>query len=204
MIDILSSPGSMCCDGTINNHSSIKRRRQSDESYMMGDDENIHPQHSMISERMPDKRRRYVSHMEDNITDIPRYSQRDMQKFQHEHNCTIASIRSDFEKAIHEKTREMDDIRNKFNVAMEGFCSCQQQNVRLEEENKILKRAVAIQENRQKEQNNTNQQLRDALYQALEHIAGLERTNNNLKEMFRRSSSLGTDYISPRPPPDVF
>lgn len=200
MIDVLSSPENSF--GTLNSQqSSYKRRRQSDESYNMGDDENIHPQ---LGDRMPDKRRRYVTHiMEENNMDIPRYSQRDMLKFQHEHESTISSMRSELDRVVHIKAQEVDDVRNKFNSAMECLCNCQQHNAKLDEENKILKRAVAIQENRQKEQTTVNQQLRDALYQALEHISGLERTNNSLKEMFRRSSN-GPDFISPRPPPDVF
>lgn len=78
----------------------------------------------------------------------------------------------------------------------------------LENENRILKRAVAIQDSRQKEGQQQCEQLQAVLRSAAEHIAQLERANRQLlSELQSRdcnTSTVVSDFFPPQPPPDVF
>ena len=74
----------------------------------------------------------------------------------------------------------------------------------LGEENKILKRAVAIQESRQRELQSNNQQLELTLQQAVQHIQNLEKVINSLRTQLYGMSRAGPDFMLDKPPPDVY
>ena len=77
-------------------------------------------------------------------------------------------------------------------------------NNTLSEDNKILKRAVNIQESRQKEMASYNQELESTLRQAVDHIAGLEKVVQSLKSRMYGSIDNGPSYHLDEPPPDVY
>lgn len=77
-------------------------------------------------------------------------------------------------------------------------------NNALFEDSKILKKAVNIQESRQKEMASYNQQLESTLGQAIEHIAGLEKVVQSLKSQLYGNMGTGPSYYLDKPPPDVF
>ena len=72
-----------------------------------------------------------------------------------------------------------------------------------EEENRILKRAVAIQDGRQKELQGQNQQMQSVLLQAADHITNLERTNRELRIQLESNRGQYSFHSFERPP-DVF
>ena len=75
-------------------------------------------------------------------------------------------------------------------------------NQKLIEENRILKRGVGIQENRYKDSNTQNKQLREYLRQAAEQIAHLERGNSMLRMQLQRANT--PNCVIHDMPPDVF
>lgn len=76
----------------------------------------------------------------------------------------------------------------------------------LTEDNKILKKAVNIQESRQRELTSYNQQLELTLGQAVEHIASLEKAILSLKSQLLINGGVGSGpyYHLDQPPPDVY
>jgi len=77
-------------------------------------------------------------------------------------------------------------------------------NNALIEDSKILKKAVNIQESRQKEMASYNQQLESTLGQAVEHIAGLEKVVQSLKSQLYGTMVYGPSHHLDEPPPDVY
>lgn len=74
----------------------------------------------------------------------------------------------------------------------------------MNEENKILKRAVAIQESRQRELYSSNQRLESTLQQAVQHIQSLEKVIQSLRTQIYDSSHSGPNFMLEKPPPDVY
>ena len=76
----------------------------------------------------------------------------------------------------------------------------------LTEDNKILKKAVNIQESRQRELTSYNRQLESTLEQAVEHIASLEKAILSLKSQLLINGGVGSgpSYHLDQPPPDVY
>ena len=104
-----------------------------------------------------------------------------------------------------EKQNQLDDSQNNLKMVMENMHTVQQQSSRLDEENKLFKRAIGIQEGRNREAGAQNQQLREALGQAIEHISNLERANNSLRDHLRMlNGPEAMGHYHHQPPPDVF
>ena len=123
-------------------------------------------------------------------------------------NNEIFKITNSFQAALTKKECELSELRN-VNQKLENDLS----NFRFEtssalEENKILKRAVAIHDSRYKELINQNQKLQVVLSQAGEHITNLERANQQLKLQLQsinnNSFSSNFDNTFHQRPPDVF
>lgn len=73
------------------------------------------------------------------------------------------------------------------------------------EENRILKRAVAIMEARQRDLMQQHQQYEGTMAAAQEHILMLERTNNQLRHLVESQNySNNSGFGNHRPPPDVY
>mgnify|MGYP000946511003 CR=1 FL=1 len=75
----------------------------------------------------------------------------------------------------------------------------------LTEENKLLKKAVAIQESRQRNLSNHNQQLELTISQAVQHISNLDRVIKTLRSRLLNEEVIsGLDFGLDKPPPDVY
>ena len=75
------------------------------------------------------------------------------------------------------------------------------------EENRILKRAVAIMENRQRDLLQQHAQYEGTMSAAQEHILMLERTNAQLRNLVSSSHSNysnNSGFGNHQPPPDVY
>ena len=76
---------------------------------------------------------------------------------------------------------------------------------RLDDENKLLKRAVTIQDNKLKQAEEVNNQLQIILNQAIQRIQQLEENNNELKValLSKMDNSNSFDNFM-QGPPDVY
>mmetsp|Transcript_13552 Transcript_13552/g.20346 ORF Transcript_13552/g.20346 Transcript_13552/m.20346 type:complete len:203 (+) Transcript_13552:134-742(+) len=103
---------------------------------------------------------------------------------------------------LQKKQEEIDHVSAENNALKERLNDVEINNSRVLEENRLLKRAVHIQEGRQKEVMTQNQQLKQFLNQAADQISALERSNATLRShmgMFNQPEPV----ISHRPP-DIY
>ena len=173
----------------------FKRARNSDfNSFTSGVDYISPPQCN--AEQMGDSHSRNISNTlhsatkcsaENNLTEsCRRIFKAEFQQLSDQKDADILSLRS---------TLSHQDLIITQTQAAKAIC---------EEENRILKRAVAIQDGRQKELTNQNHQLQTVLAQAAEHIANLERSSEELRKKIDREqfsfshSNFGNRF------PDVF
>jgi DNA repair exonuclease SbcCD ATPase subunit len=101
--------------------------------------------------------------------------------------------------------RKDEQIQNISNENAESYQRCEtfaDNNSKLLEENRILKRAVGIQESRLREVQSQSQQMQELMNQAADYIAGLERANAALKHRVECNDSKS--YFSSEGPPDVY
>lgn len=178
-----------------------KRRRQDDSCY---DNENSRLQYSSYDRNIPEKRARKSLGVDESETEIPKFSHNDMMKLQQEFELQLSSMRSEMQCSLNEKDGEIENNRYNLSMAMETGNEIQRQNVKLDDENKLLKRAVAIQEARYRELSQQHHQLKENVGQAVEYIAQQERIISALKEQLR--SQIAPEYATGNNflPPDVF
>lgn len=119
----------------------------------------------------------------------------------------IAALRADYDERMKQKVKELEKMAGIIAVL-------QREHMDQANNNTILKKAVAIQENRQRElmeQNRAlteeNHKLQCVLQNAAAHIGMLERENAQLKMQLGCGSHSPTKNFGnfmPPPPPDVF
>jgi len=97
------------------------------------------------------------------------------------------------------------ELTQKFNNVVLLGTKLQSDCKRLDDENKLLKRAVTIQDNKLKQAEVVNSQLQSVLGQAMQRIQQLEENNNELK-MALLSKVDESNYFDNfmRGPPDVY
>jgi chromosome segregation ATPase len=98
-----------------------------------------------------------------------------------------------------EQLRHLSDQNTELSGANQGF---KMDNQKLIDENRLLKKAVGIQETRYKESNTQNRLLRDYLSQAAEQISKLERANSQLRSQLQRTNCPGPMFSDM--PPDIY
>lgn len=120
-----------------------------------------------------------------------------VEQFQRYHESVVMSLKMECQMAIEKKNQEMQQL-NLANIALiASIDNHKKEEVRLGEESKILKKAVAIQDNRNRELQTQNQQLQNVLQLAAEHIAKLEESNRQL------IAQRNTPNFMHFPPPDI-
>jgi hypothetical protein len=115
-------------------------------------------------------------------------------------------LRTEFLSSLDQKDAEIFSLRSSMTQQSALLSQTQSGKTVCEEENRILKRAVTIQDGRQKELTYQNQQLQNVLSQAAEHITNLERNNLELRtklEQARAQHSFSHSNFDNRFP-DVF
>ena len=129
-----------------------------------------------------------------------------------EHQATAAAAMSAmqmaFQRTLVEKDAEMASLRSG-NEQLQGMLSqLRHERCAMDEENKILKRAVGIHDTRQKEIIRQNQGLQAVLSKAAEHIAMLEQQNVQLRMDLHLMSAnkpfSGNGFDDEYRPPDVY
>jgi predicted nucleic acid-binding Zn-ribbon protein len=119
--------------------------------------------------------------------------------------AALATLRSEFQSVVENKDAEMKALRER-NFQLESELNRTEGSRKAnEDENKLLKRAVAIQDSRQRELISQNQQLQQVLAQAAEHIANIERVNRQLRSQLELINSPFTSFDDHNNrPPDVY
>jgi chromosome segregation ATPase len=167
---------------------------------MMTDEENRSPQGTVAEDRTM-KRHRSSSAMgrdsphRDCNGAIPRSDA-----------SAILSLQSTLRLTIEQKDSEIARLQECLGQAQAAIIHIQTEKSALDEENKILKRAVTIQDTRQRELQAQNQGLQEVLAQAASHVANLERANAQLRMdlLMKEDKSFSSDIDFDRRPPDVY
>jgi hypothetical protein len=142
-----------------------------------------------------------------------------IEQLQKYHESQTLSIKTEFQMNLDKAQRELECLRSQNKSMVDSNQSMCGEHKRIMDENKVLKRAVAIQDNRYNEQHQQNQQYQQVLSQATEYVQGLQEVNKQLEakllqtlqqlsEAMSSSSHRGSHhhnyYDQEQPPPDVY
>jgi hypothetical protein len=126
-----------------------------------------------------------------------------------EQGTAINLMREDYERKLQHKDEQLVNLTKISKQVYESHARLEQENKSLAEENKILKKAFGIQDNRMRELTSQNQQYQHLIEQMSDYLANMERMNYQLREELRQrdlqaSGGNHTFLQPPNPPPDVF
>lgn len=108
-----------------------------------------------------------------------------------------------YREHIETKDEQIAIISNENQELHQQCESFAENNIKLNEENRILKKAVGIQENRLRELQNQQQNMQEIMNQAADYIANLERINASLRHRIECNDSTRSSFL-PDIPPDVY
>jgi len=125
------------------------------------------------------------------------------EQIQRYHESVVQSIRMEHQMALARKDQEIQHITNE-NRSMSSQCVAmiQEHNACLEE-NRLLKKAVGIQDGRYRELSANYDQLQHVMALAAQHIAQLEKKNEELSSHLSNVMFSSNNNFPPRPP-DVY
>jgi hypothetical protein len=104
------------------------------------------------------------------------------------HECVVSSLKIEHAMVLARKDQQIQQLLQECDVNNSRCKSMVQQHNQCLEDNKLLKKAVAIQDGRYKELASQFNQLQQLAAQAAEHIAQLERTNRAMADQMRLMS----------------
>eukprot|EP01032_Pedospumella_encystans_P021204 gene21204-24066_t len=125
------------------------------------------------------------------------------EQIQRYHESVVSSIRMEHQMAMARKDQEIAHLTNE-NRNMSGQCLAmiQEHNACLEE-NRLLKKAVAIQDGRCRELSANYDKMQNVMALAAQHIAQLEQKNEELTSQLNQMMFSSNCSFPPRPP-DVY
>lgn len=115
---------------------------------------------------------------------------------QHHHPNPAHQKIQELQQVVQQQTAEIDHLKSENG-------SLQTQNQKVEHENRILKRAVTIQQDRQHQVSAELEGARTFKEQAEDRIRRLEQMNLTLQYQMQAQNSAGNDFMGFRPP-DVY
>lgn len=133
--------------------------------------------------------------------DAPKYSQRHVDYFEQVKQAEVARIRTEYEQYIMKREAELQRCRQELGAAHERLQQQDREVERLQGENRLLKRAITIQNQQKEEAQHESAVLKGLAAQAAEHIKRLEQANYTLRVHLQTSTSAS---VSQQQPPDVF
>lgn len=133
--------------------------------------------------------------------DVAKYSQRHVEYFEQVKQAEIARIRAEYEQFIMKKEADFQRLGQELQHTQERAVHQANDVARLQGENKLLKRAVAIQNQQKEEVQQENNALKQLATQAAEHMKRLEQANYTLRVHLQTSTSAA---IGHHQPPDVY
>eukprot|EP01039_Chlorochromonas_danica_P000967 gene967-1049_t len=122
----------------------------------------------------------------------------------------LASLKASHQVEMTQREAALTDLAASKLKLIADIQRLQSEKEASQQEGRLLKKAVAIQDGRQRELLSQNAQLQDCLRLALEKIAAYEQVNRSLQyevNILRGGSALGGGsgfFPPPPPPPDVF
>lgn len=124
------------------------------------------------------------------------------EQMQRYHESVVTSLRMEQQMLVARKDHELQQVMQE-NQRLNNQClAMRMEHNQCLEENKVLKKAVGIQDGRYRELASNYDQLQHVMAMAAEHIANLERSNRELSSQISQMSY--GNHFPPGPPPDVF
>jgi len=113
---------------------------------------------------------------------------------------------AELRRLVDHQASEIERLKSSNNTNEDTIVKCKAENERVVNENRILKRAVAIQQERQNQAANELEAARRYKAETDERICRLEQMNLTLRYRLEASTpSYGNDFMRFSPqPPDVF
>ncbi len=125
------------------------------------------------------------------------------EQIQRYHESVLSSIRMEHQMALARKDQEIAHITNENrNMSTQCLAMIQEHNACLEE-NRLLKKAVAIQDGRCRELSANYDKMQNVMAMAAQHIAQLEQKNEELTSQLNQMMFSSNCSFPPRPP-DVY
>ncbi|KAG6576374.1 uncharacterized protein IUM83_09024 [Phytophthora cinnamomi] len=134
--------------------------------------------------------------------DVAKYSQRHVEYFEQVKQAEMARIRAEYEQLLLRKEADFQRLGQELQLAQQRAAQQAGDVARLQGENKLLKRAVAIQNQQKEDVARENDALKLLATQAAEHMKRLEQANYTLRVHLQTSTSAGLGHQ--QQPPDVY
>lgn len=110
----------------------------------------------------------------------------------------------ELQQMVEQQAAEIQRLKTDKDAVEASATQLSSQHAKAEHENKILKRGVAIQQQRQNQMTSELEGARQFKLQAEDRIRKLEQMNLSLQYQFQARSSTGNDFMGFNRPPDVF
>ncbi|RMX67463.1 hypothetical protein DD238_001294 [Peronospora effusa] len=122
-----------------------------------------------------------IQHDNNDDADVAKYSQRHVEYFEHMKQAEIARIKTECDQLMMKKELDFQRLAHELQSTQNQVTCQTNEMVRLEGENRLLKRAVAIQNQQKEEVLQENKTLKQLATQAAEHMKRLEQANYTLR-----------------------
>mmetsp|Transcript_43995 Transcript_43995/g.93686 ORF Transcript_43995/g.93686 Transcript_43995/m.93686 type:complete len:220 (-) Transcript_43995:280-939(-) len=109
----------------------------------------------------------------------------------------------ELQRMVEQQAAEIQRLKSEKESAQAAASQLSSQHAKVENENKILKRAVAIQQDRQHQMTAVLEGAKQFKVQAEDRIRRLEQMNLTLQYQLQANSTAGNDFMGFRPP-DVY
>ncbi|ETV97493.1 hypothetical protein H310_09418 [Aphanomyces invadans] len=121
--------------------------------------------------------------------DLPKYTQRQFEYIEQVKISDLNRLRTECEQILLRKDKEMQEMRIALDRLRETCMGQAKEFEKIQAENKILRRAVTIQNQQKEEATQENAALKQLAVQAADHIKRLEQTNYALRVHLHTSSN---------------
>ncbi len=127
-------------------------------------------------------------------------------QLQNYHESLMTSLKMEHQMNLEKKNQEINQIKALNNALIHSLDTTKKEHHIAMEENKLPKKAVAIQDGRNRELNTQNHELQNVLQLASQHIARLEENNRRLQSQLLFSGQYNSNNSAHDfdRPPDLY